>query len=399
MNTRTGKARSGDRLFATIVITNHNYGRFLQPSIQSALDQDHEPREVIVVDDGSTDDSRSVIEGFGRAVRPIFKTKGGQTSALNTGFSAARGDFICFLDADDILYPTAMCHAAESFTRTNVVKVHWPLNDIDVNGVPIGTIKPDGQLSAGDLRNVVLQGGPDVCISPPTSGNAWARSFLEQVFPLPEVEPDIGIGSASADAYLSALAPVFGRVCKVDEPQGSYRVHGENDYASRTVEDRIYRDAATYRHRRDALARYCRQLGLEPDQSGWDRWSHFLNLHLATQEILAGTPTGTTLILVDENTWEGTANLGGRRCLPFLERDGEAWGPPADDRTAVRELERMRAAGADFIVFAWPAFWWFGNYRGFLRYVQQRYHCVVDDEKLRVFDLRQERSQVAPNHG
>jgi len=67
-------------------------------------------------------------------------------------------------------------------------------------------------------------------------------------------------------------------------------------------------------------------------------------------------PPDETFILVDEEQLRPL--MPHRRVLPFLERDGAYWGPPADDVTAIRELERLRAAGARQIAFAWPCFWW-----------------------------------------
>src|SRR6516165_1862808 len=90
---------------ATIIINNYNYGRFLAAAIESALNQTYVNTEIVVVDDGSTDDSRQVIVGYGDRVRPVLKANGGQASAFNAGFAASTGDVICMLDADDLFYP------------------------------------------------------------------------------------------------------------------------------------------------------------------------------------------------------------------------------------------------------------------------------------------------------
>src|SRR5262249_37192835 len=76
---------------ASIVINNYNYGRFLREAITSALNQTPSGVEIIVVDDGSLDDSREVIAAFGERVIPVLKENGGQASALNAGFRASRG--------------------------------------------------------------------------------------------------------------------------------------------------------------------------------------------------------------------------------------------------------------------------------------------------------------------
>ena len=93
-----------DTLGVTILINNYNYARFLPAAIDSALSQTYHPLEVVVVDDGSTDESLDIIRDYGDRVRPVFKSNGGQASAFNAGFAASRGEVICLLDADDFFF-------------------------------------------------------------------------------------------------------------------------------------------------------------------------------------------------------------------------------------------------------------------------------------------------------
>src|SRR3954468_21000759 len=89
----------------SILINNYNYGRFLVEAIDSALNQTYRHCEVVVVDDGSTDDSRQIIARYGDRIRTVLKPNGGQGSTFNAGWKEARGDIICFLDADDAFTP------------------------------------------------------------------------------------------------------------------------------------------------------------------------------------------------------------------------------------------------------------------------------------------------------
>jgi hypothetical protein len=109
-------------------------------------------------------------------------------------------------------------------------------------------------------------------------------------------------------------------------------------------------------------------------------------LFTTARELAGVVPPGETLVLADEARLVGTVPPG-RRALPFLERDGQYWGPPADDATAVAELERMRTAGAGYLVVAWPAFWWLEHYREFRRHLTDRYRCILRNERLVAFDL------------
>lgn len=111
-------------------------------------------------------------------------------------------------------------------------------------------------------------------------------------------------------------------------------------------------------------------------------------LHAAAQDIQEAVPRGSVLILVDEDTWGNPQRLlPGRRVLPFLERDGAYWGPPADDQTAIAEIERMRAAGASHFAVTWNASWWLQHYRGFHQHLRNRGRCVLVSDHVVVFEL------------
>jgi len=75
----------------SIIINNYNYARFLRDAIDSALNQTYDRTETIVVDDGSTDNSREIIAGYGDRIIPVLKENGGQNSAFDAGFAASAG--------------------------------------------------------------------------------------------------------------------------------------------------------------------------------------------------------------------------------------------------------------------------------------------------------------------
>lgn len=110
-------------------------------------------------------------------------------------------------------------------------------------------------------------------------------------------------------------------------------------------------------------------------------------LQQAMEEIAARIAPGESLILVDENQWAGRASDPSRNYIPFLEKEGNYWGWPADDEIAIRECERLRKQGAKFIVFAWPGFWWLEHYAGFAQHLRSRHRCILSNERLIIFQF------------
>src|SRR4051812_20304329 len=175
----TGQGKLGRNTtpaLASVIVNNHNYGRFLPFAIDSALAQTYRPLEVIVVDDGSTDDSRDIISGYLPHIQPVLKSNGGQASALNAGFAASHGDVVLFLDADDVLFPSAVSNAVSLLSEAGISKVQWPLEVIDQAGSRTGERRPSQPAPEGDFRQQVLERGPSNVPSSPTSGNAWRAS-------------------------------------------------------------------------------------------------------------------------------------------------------------------------------------------------------------------------------
>lgn len=89
---------------ASVIVPVYNSERYLEETLQSIFNQDYQPIEVIVVDDGSTDGSARITKSF-KNIRYIYQTNQGPSAARNTGITVAQGDFIAFLDSDDMWLP------------------------------------------------------------------------------------------------------------------------------------------------------------------------------------------------------------------------------------------------------------------------------------------------------
>jgi hypothetical protein len=120
-------------------------------------------------------------------------------------------------------------------------------------------------------------------------------------------------------------------------------------------------------------------------RKGGGTWRWLAECFRTAQEVASVTPRKETVILADGGL--GADFVIGRSVVPFLERNGQYWAPP-DGATAVRELERLRAAGAKFICFAWPSFWWLDHYVDLLEYLNSNAQRILENDRVVLFDLR-----------
>ena len=214
-------------LAVDVVVNCFNYGRFLADSIESALAQTHPRVRVIVVDDGSTDESRAIIAGYGERVVAVLKANGGQASAVNAGFAHVRADLVIFLDADDMLMSDIVERVvAAAIDAPEAAKIQWPMALIDSQGRASGDEIPPSHipLPRGDMRRAELSFPFDITWMA-MSGNAFSVPRLRQIMPMPEADYRIG-----ADSYLQHLSALLGPVVSLDRPGSYRRVHAENAF-------------------------------------------------------------------------------------------------------------------------------------------------------------------------
>jgi glycosyltransferase involved in cell wall biosynthesis len=233
--------------FYTVLIDAYNYGQYIEEAVTSVLAQDFpaEEREILVVDDGSTDDTQERLKKFEGAIRYLRKPNGGQASAFNFGFELARGEVIALLDADDVWSPEKLGRVYEAFE-------HNPAAGMVYHRVHLwsgaGEIAEDSYFTAvsGRIpknRRALLQ-----YAMVGTSCLSFRREALKPLLPVPEVL------RSQADAYLTALVIFAAPVAAVPEFLGKYRLHGANlfqakgERASRSqVEHRMEMRAALLR--------------------------------------------------------------------------------------------------------------------------------------------------------
>ncbi len=211
------------RPLVSVVIPNYNYARYLSEAIDSVLAQTYPKIEVIVVDDGSTDESIPKLRQYGSRIQYIQQKNQGVAAARNRGIHQSVGELIAFLDADDYWLPLKIERQVEQFIKApGLGMVHCGVIEFgEVTGVEV--IRLDGQ--QGDVadellllqRSVILGGG---------SGLIVQRSILEEI--------------QGFDTHLSTSADwdLFYRIARkyrvgfVAEPLVKYRRHRSNMHSN-----------------------------------------------------------------------------------------------------------------------------------------------------------------------
>jgi hypothetical protein len=270
-----------------------------------------------------------------------------------------------------------------------VVRAQWPLRVVDADGQWHGKLSTKQSPPDGDLRRRIIQDGPLYDFEFHT-GSAYRQEFLTQVLPMPEAPYRNG-----GDVYLITLAPIFGEVRTAQRPLGTYRAHGGNNFRDRPLSEELIRNyVQRFESNCSVLAQLLDSQGEQPNIYGWKqrnfnylwptRWLR------AISEIEALIPVGNSYLIINNNEWGEGEPVRGRHAIPFLERNGEYWGPPPDDETAIAELLRLRwQHDAAYIAFIWTAFWWLDHYSEFHAWLCSNAKCVLNNDRLIVFDIRE----------
>jgi len=234
----------------SVVIPTYNYGRFVTQAVDSVLAQTYRPLEVIVVDDGSTDDTRERLQPYGERIRYVHQLNAGPEGARNTGLALAQGEWVAFLDPDDSWLPGKLELQVRLLEQqTDVVMVCSQTCSTQADAVipPVPTTR---RLALAEvfLRNPVC-----------TSTVLTRKSVVDAVGHFRK-----GIRSEDWDLWMRIARA--GTILMVEAPLVVYRIHGGNrsrnvaaelPWAVRVVNDNFDQLPATLAHRilrRQALA-------------------------------------------------------------------------------------------------------------------------------------------------
>lgn len=211
----------------SVIIDTYNYGHFIEEAIESVLRQDFPPTEIeiIVVDDGSTDDTSHRVKKYENKIQYIYQDNKGQGGAFNTGFNLAKGQIICLLDSDDYYYPNKIREVMIKFNEDQEIGVvHHKVHFVDRAGKKLRAAPFRPALADGWLKETILKYG--YCPAIPAIALSYRKCYLDRILPIPEEDFRL-----SADSYLSTQVPLLSRLGVVRKYLSCYRLHETNNWA------------------------------------------------------------------------------------------------------------------------------------------------------------------------
>jgi len=211
----------------TALVDTYNHERYIEQALVSVLEQGLSPAEleIVVVDDGSTDQTPSIIQKFVPHVKHVRKKNGGQASAFNAGFAEARGEIVAFLDGDDWWAKEKLLTVADALEREPAVAAvghgHYEFHE-KTNETRLLVPQRPALISMADREATRIAALHRRFLLP--SALTVRRKVLEWIMPIPEEVVFI------ADVPLQAAALVMGTLI-LDQPLFYYRFHAQNLYS------------------------------------------------------------------------------------------------------------------------------------------------------------------------
>lgn len=250
----------------SVVVNNYNYARFLAEALDRALEQLHDSDELVIVDDGSTDESPELLQRYADrpGVRVIHQENQGQMKCVRTGVNAARNDIVVLLDSDDYFLPGYL-DRLRAIYRDNP-QVDYVFCAAEVGVEPSAALRETrGILDRMELRPGLVGATRWATImfyeyvGVPTSGNSLTNALAKQIMTLPTSldmtstlpmplarllrisETEAKKSGLTADGVIVRAASILGATKYYDPRPGfMYRIHGGNKYATVSLAGRRF---------------------------------------------------------------------------------------------------------------------------------------------------------------
>ena len=211
-------------MLISVIMANYNYAKYIEKAISSVIHQTYQDVELIIIDDGSTDDSWEIIskykEIYSEKITAIKQKNSGQADSFNKGFKHAKGDIICFLDSDDYWEKNKLEVIKDIFCKNHNISIIQHNLYLIKDETPTKHLYAK-QLFHGDYFSKTKKSG-ELPGFMPTSALSFSRKALKEVFPLPIVF------KTCADGYLARTSFCFGNVHVLENSLGYYRLHAAN---------------------------------------------------------------------------------------------------------------------------------------------------------------------------
>lgn len=208
----------------SIVIPAYNHGRYLPEAIESVLNQDYQNLELIVLDDGSTDTTREVLEGYGNRFYWESHRNMGQANTLNKGWRMAKGEILAYLSADDVLLPQAVSMSVKYLLEnSDAVLSYCDFQLIDPESRVVRNVIAPEYSYKEMVTKFICAPGPGAFFQRDAflKTNGWDPMFRQS----PDYECWLRLG-------------LIGRFCHIPEQLAAFRVHEESQSFSQTTAER-----------------------------------------------------------------------------------------------------------------------------------------------------------------
>jgi glycosyltransferase involved in cell wall biosynthesis len=215
---------------STVLINSYNYGRFLRRAIDSVLRQSARPSQIIVVDDGSTDDTESICAKYGNRIGYIRQQNRGQAAAINAGVASATTEVVCLLDADDYFYPAKIEQIVSIMESDDSIGAVYNGYNVVTKDCEVISTGPPKTFRPTALRERSLfsraGGVPTSCIT--------IRTPIAKKIPIPVDDFRI-----CADTFLLRVLPLVTPVSFIATALTGYTDHRGNAFLSRSDLDKL----------------------------------------------------------------------------------------------------------------------------------------------------------------
>jgi hypothetical protein len=247
--------------FVSVLIDTYNHERFIEEAIQSVLSQEFpaSEREILVVDDGSTDRTPEILRKFASQIRILRKPNGGQASAFNHGIAECRGELVAFLDGDDWWAPDKLkCVTTVMAADPKVGFVGHGIIIVSTDGTRTTEVLRDGFcFQTNEMSGALLFRRRGAFMG--TSRMTVRRGLLQRIVPVPA---EIQI---QADEYIYTLASVLAPLRILPETLTYYRIHADNAFQISNA------DPVKLRHKQRSLAILAKTLSRRLAEFGIDQ--------------------------------------------------------------------------------------------------------------------------------